>query len=116
MGTAVLPSTFGLGDTMITWKFVDGASNATTCTQIIKVEDKSAPVIDCSKINPITAEISDNSCRIALNITVPKSEGTTTTRISRAPPFCRLPLVLATPPLHGSSLMQPPTAANALSK
>jgi hypothetical protein len=36
-GTAVLPSTFGLGDTTITWKFADKAGNAMTCTQIIKV-------------------------------------------------------------------------------
>ena len=40
-----------------------------------KVEDKSAPVIDCSKINPTnTAKISDNSCRIALNITAPTAK------------------------------------------
>jgi hypothetical protein len=31
VGTAVLPSTFGLGDTTITWKFADNAGNATTC-------------------------------------------------------------------------------------
>jgi hypothetical protein len=74
MGTAVLPSTFGLGDTTITWKFVDGATNSSLCTQHITVSDKSAPVIDCSKINPITAEISDNSCRIALTITAPKAK------------------------------------------
>jgi hypothetical protein len=55
-GTAVLPSTFGLGDTTITWKFVDAATNSSQCTQHIIVSDKSAPVIDCSKINPITAE------------------------------------------------------------
>jgi uncharacterized lipoprotein NlpE involved in copper resistance len=73
-GIAVLPSTFGLGDTTITWKFVDNAGNATICTQDIKVEDKSVPVIDCSKINPITAEITDNACRIALNITVPTAK------------------------------------------
>jgi uncharacterized lipoprotein NlpE involved in copper resistance len=74
MGTAVLPSTFGLGDTTITWKFVDGATNTTQCTQHIIVSDKSAPVIDCSKINPITAEITDNACRIALTLTAPKAK------------------------------------------
>jgi hypothetical protein len=73
-GTAVLPSTFGLGDTTITWKFVDNAGNATTCTQSIKVEDKSVPVIDCNTIQPITAEITDNACRIALNITAPTAK------------------------------------------
>jgi uncharacterized lipoprotein NlpE involved in copper resistance len=60
MGTAVLPSTFGLGDTTITWKFVDAATNSTQCTQEITVSDKSVPVIDCNTIQPITAEISDN--------------------------------------------------------
>jgi hypothetical protein len=73
-GTAVLPSTFGLGDTTITWKFVDAATNSSQCTQQITVSDKSVPVIDCSKINPITAEITDNSCRIALTITAPKAK------------------------------------------
>jgi uncharacterized lipoprotein NlpE involved in copper resistance len=73
-GTAVLPSTFGLGDTTITWKFVDAATNSSQCTQQITVSDKSAPVIDCNTIQPITAEISDNSCRIALNITAPKAK------------------------------------------
>jgi hypothetical protein len=51
-GTAVLPSTFGLGDTTITWKFVDGATNSSQCTQQITVSDKSVPVIDCSDIKP----------------------------------------------------------------
>jgi uncharacterized lipoprotein NlpE involved in copper resistance len=74
-GTAVLPSTFGLGDTTITWKFVDAATNSSQCTQHITVSDKSAPVIDCSKIiQPITAEITDNACRIALSLTAPKAK------------------------------------------
>jgi uncharacterized lipoprotein NlpE involved in copper resistance len=73
-GTAVLPSTFGLGDTTITWKFVDGATNSTQCTQHITVSDKSAPVIDCKTIQPITAEITNNACRIALTITAPKAK------------------------------------------
>jgi uncharacterized lipoprotein NlpE involved in copper resistance len=73
-GTAVLPSTFGLGDTTITWNFADGAGNATTCTQSVKVEDKSVPVIDCNTIQPITAEITNNSCRVALTITAPKAK------------------------------------------
>jgi hypothetical protein len=59
-GTAVLPSTFGLGDTTITWKFVDAATNSTQCTQHITVSDKSVPVIDCNTIQPITAEITNN--------------------------------------------------------
>jgi hypothetical protein len=70
----ILPSTFGLGDTTITWKFADGAGNATTCTQSVKVEDKSVPVIDCNTIKPITAEITDNSCRIASDYHRTKSE------------------------------------------
>jgi hypothetical protein len=32
------------------------------------------PVIDCNTIKPITAEITDNSCRIALTITAPKAK------------------------------------------
>jgi uncharacterized lipoprotein NlpE involved in copper resistance len=100
-GTAVLPSSFGLGDTTITWTFVDGAGNATTCAQIIKVEDKSAPVIDCSDIKPVTAEITDNACRIALNITAPKAKDNCDKDIMGTA-FCHPPLALATPPLHGN--------------
>jgi hypothetical protein len=112
MGTANLPSTFGLGDTTITWKFADGAGNATTCTQSVKVEDKSVPVIDCSKINPITAEITDNACRIALSLTAPTAKDNCDKDITGTAVIFHLLLVLATPPLHGSLLMQPPTAPN----
>jgi hypothetical protein len=38
------------------------------------VSDKSAPVIDCNTIQPITAEITNNACRIALTITAPKAK------------------------------------------
>jgi hypothetical protein len=80
------------------------------------VSDKSAPVIDCNTIQPITAEITDNACRIALTLTAPKAKDNCDKDIIRALPFCHLPLALAIPPLHGSLPMQPPTAPNALRK
>jgi hypothetical protein len=74
-GTAVLPSTFGLGDTTITWKFVDAATNSTQCTQHIIVSDKSAPVIDCSKISSQSPpRLPTTACRIALTLTAPKAK------------------------------------------
>jgi hypothetical protein len=38
------------------------------------VSDKSAPVIDCNTIQPITAKITNNACRIALTLTAPKAK------------------------------------------
>ena len=61
--------------TTITWKFVDGAGNEKRPMHSNQnVEDKSVPVIDCFLIQPITAEITDNSCRIALTLTAPKAK------------------------------------------
>jgi hypothetical protein len=115
-GTAVLPSTFGLGDTTITWKFVDAATNSSQCTQHITVSDKSAPVIDCSKIiQPITAEITDNACRIALSLTAPKAKDNCDKDIVGT---AVLPSTfgLGDTTIIWKFVMQPRTAANALSK
>ena len=68
------PASYALGDTTITWHFVDKAGNETTCDQKIEVVDGHAPVIDCKTIQPITAEITDNACRIALTLTAPKAK------------------------------------------
>jgi hypothetical protein len=111
-GTANLPSTFGLGDTTIIWNFADAATNSSQCTQHIIVSDKSVPVIDCSEINPITAEISDNSCRIALTITAPKAKDNCDKDITGT---AVLPSHLWPWRHHHYMevrLMQPPTAAN----
>jgi hypothetical protein len=99
------PASYALGDTTITWHFVDKAGNETTCDQEIEVEDGHAPVIDCNTIKPITAEITNNACRIALTITAPKAKDNCDKDITGTP-FCRPLLVSAIPRLHGSSLMQ----------
>ena len=79
---------------------------ASQCTQQITVSDKSAPVIDCNTIQPITAEITNNACRIALNITAPIAKDNCDKDITGT---AVLPSTfgLATPPLHGNLLMQP---------
>jgi hypothetical protein len=81
------------------------------------VSDKSAPVIDCSKIKPITAEITNNACRIALTITAPKAKDNCDKDIVRAPPILPSTFGLGDTTITWKfALMQPRTAANALSK
>ena len=55
-GTAIItdnaPKTFPLGDTTITWTATDASDNKLTATQVITVEDTTAPVITLLKDTP----------------------------------------------------------------
>ena len=60
-GTAIItdnaPKTFPLGDTTITWTATDASDNKLTATQVITVEDTTAPVITLTGANPQTIEL-----------------------------------------------------------
>jgi gliding motility-associated-like protein len=47
------PATFPLGTTTVTWTIVDGSGNTATATQLVKVVDRTAPIIIAA--NNITA-------------------------------------------------------------
>jgi gliding motility-associated-like protein len=53
------PSTFPLGDTIVTWTVTDAAGNTTTCTQTVTVTDDEDPVITTCPADA-TANTSDD--------------------------------------------------------
>jgi hypothetical protein len=71
-----VPTTYPLGDTILTWHFTDAAGNTTTCPQTVTVKDKFAPVIDCDTLKNIVANLTTNDCRLSANavpLSVPQS-------------------------------------------
>jgi uncharacterized protein (UPF0264 family) len=71
-----IPTTYPMGDTVLTWHFTDASGNTTTCPQTVTVKDKFAPVIDCDTLKNIVAELTTNDCRLpssAVPLSVPQS-------------------------------------------
>jgi hypothetical protein len=71
-----IPTTYPMGDTILTWHFTDAAGNTTTCAQTVTVKDEFAPVIDCDTLKNIVAELTTNDCRLpssAVPLPVPQS-------------------------------------------
>jgi hypothetical protein len=60
-----VPTTYPIGDTILTWHFTDVSGNTTTCPQTVTVKDKFAPVIDCDTLKNIVAELTTNDCRLS---------------------------------------------------
>ncbi|MDA3909906.1 MAG: gliding motility-associated C-terminal domain-containing protein [Bacteroidales bacterium] len=66
------PTTFPIGNTIVTWTVTDGSGNIETCEQIVTVTDGELPTITCqedinacsSEITLVEPEVSDN-CGIA---------------------------------------------------
>ncbi len=62
-GTATIthdaPATFPLGTTVITWSATDPAGNEVSATQVVTVEDTTAPVIALTGANPQIIEFGD---------------------------------------------------------
>lgn len=55
-------NTFELGVTEFEWIVTDASGNAATCKQVITVEDKSGPSVDCDNIKPVTLTTDDGKC------------------------------------------------------
>jgi hypothetical protein len=60
-----VPTTYPMGDTILTWHFTDASGNTTTCPQTVTVKDKFAPVVDCDTLKNIVAELTTNDCRLS---------------------------------------------------
>jgi hypothetical protein len=71
-----VPTTYPIGDTILTWHFTDASGNTTTCPQTVTVKDKFAPVVDCDTLKNIVADLTTNDCRLLANVvplSVPQS-------------------------------------------
>ena len=74
VGTLSAPKEYFIGNNMIYWTFTDSAGNTSQCTQTIIVLDKSAPVVNCNYIVPLTYNLFTSDCGInsqLLNIQTP---------------------------------------------
>ena len=74
VGTLSAPEKYFIGNNMIYWTFTDSAGNTSQCTQTIIVLDKSAPVVNCNYIVPLTYNLFTSDCGInsqLLNIQTP---------------------------------------------
>jgi gliding motility-associated-like protein len=63
------PASFPIGNTTVTWTATDGASNTTTCTQVVTVVDAEAPAITCPA--NITVNNDAGNCSAVVNYTAP---------------------------------------------
>lgn len=60
---------YPLGKTTITWKLTDESGISSYCVQTITVLDTLAPILDCSKLGPITA-YADENCEATVDAVV----------------------------------------------
>jgi hypothetical protein len=51
------PSTFGLGNTTVTWTVIDGSTNSSTCTQTVTVLDTQMPTITCPAAVSVSTDL-----------------------------------------------------------
>ena len=54
------PEIFEIGTTVVTWEFVDGGGNISSCSQNVTVEDKQAPTPDMESLADIVDECGAN--------------------------------------------------------
>ncbi|WP_115461383.1 HYR domain-containing protein, partial [Winogradskyella aurantiaca] len=63
--------TFVVGNNTLTWTVEDESGNTNTCTQIIEVEDTSAPVIDLCPAD-IAVNVDAGTCEAVVDYTIPE--------------------------------------------
>jgi gliding motility-associated-like protein len=66
-GTANASGSYPAGNTTITWTITDKSGNATTCPQIVTINDNQNPTISCA--SSVTMPVPAGQC--AVNVTVP---------------------------------------------
>jgi hypothetical protein len=64
------PATYPIGNTTVTWTATDESGNSNTCSQVVTVVDKQAPVITCPQPVSISATACTNTATTSLTAPV----------------------------------------------